>query len=82
MIISPGEILEEELKARRLTPKRLAQRIGKPLRVVSDILQARRPITADIALALADALNISAEFWMNLESNYRLHLARRRRAAG
>jgi addiction module HigA family antidote len=80
--ISPGEILQDELSARRWSPKRLAERMGKPLRAVNEILDARRPITAPIALALADALGVSAETWMNIESNYRLDLARRRRAAG
>lgn len=80
--IPPGEILQEELAARRWSAKMLAERMGKSVRIVNEILESRRPITAPLALALADALHVHAETWMNIESHYRLDLARRRRAAG
>ncbi len=79
--VSPGEVLQAELEARRWTAKRLAQSVGKSVRTVKEILVGRRPVTAEFALALADALGTTAESWMNMESNYRLDLARRRRKA-
>ena len=80
--VSPGEVLDRELKARRMSRKRLADRMGASVELVEDILRARRAITADIALSLAEALGTAAEPWMNMESNYRLDLARRARKAG
>jgi len=40
--------------------------------MINDILSARRGVTPDTAQALADALGGSAQFWLNLESAYRL----------
>lgn len=77
--VSPGEILRDELQARRWTQKQLAVKIRRPAQVVNEIINARKQITAETALSLSEAFGTSAEMWMNLESNYRLDLARRRR---
>jgi addiction module HigA family antidote len=80
--VSPGEILREELVARAWTQKQLAQRIKRPTQTVNEIINGRKQITAETAIALAEAMKTSAEFWMNLEVSYRLDLARQRRKAG
>jgi addiction module HigA family antidote len=76
--VSPGEILRAELEARGWSQKDLAERISRPYQAVNEIIRGRKQITAATALALSSALGTSAEFWMNLESNYRLDIARRR----
>ncbi|HEV8605264.1 MAG TPA: HigA family addiction module antitoxin [Tepidisphaeraceae bacterium] len=76
-LVPPGEILREEIEARGWTQKELAQRIDRPFQAVNEIIRGRKQITAATALALARALGTSPEFWMNLEMNYRLDLARR-----
>jgi HTH-type transcriptional regulator / antitoxin HigA len=80
--VSPGEILRDELEARGWTQKELAKKIRRPAQAVNEIVTGRKQITADTALAFADAMGTSAEFWMNLEVSYRLDLARKRRMAG
>jgi HTH-type transcriptional regulator/antitoxin HigA len=75
--VSPGEILREELEARGWTQKELAERTSRPYQAVNEIIRGRKQITAATALALSSALGTSAEFWMNLETNYRLDIARR-----
>ena len=75
--VSPGEILRQEIEARQLTQKQLAEEIRRPYQAVNEIIRGRKQITAATALALSAALGTSAEFWMNLETNYRLDLARR-----
>src|SRR5215212_2393244 len=75
--VSPGEILREEIAGRGLTQKEFAQRISRPYQTVNEIIRGRKQITAPTALALASALGTSPEFWMTLESHYRLDLARR-----
>ena|SRR5258705_13119108 len=75
--VLPGEILRKEIEARQLTQKQLAEQIRRPYQAVNEIIRGRKQITAATALALSSALGTSAEFWMNLESNYRLDLARR-----
>ena len=77
-VVSPGRILSRELEARGWTQKDLAD-INLPIQTINEIIRGTRRITPETALELADAFNTSSEFWMNLEANYRLHLARKER---
>jgi HTH-type transcriptional regulator / antitoxin HigA len=74
-VFPPGEYLKDELEARDMSQKELAEIMGRPLQAVNAILAGKKAITPDTALALAAALGTSAELWMNLESTYRLGLA-------
>ena len=72
-ISSPGEILLEEfLRPNGISQYRLAKAIGKPESAISDIVHARRSITAEMASLLGRALGTTPEFWLNLENTYRL----------
>jgi addiction module HigA family antidote len=73
--IPPGQILERELEARGWTQSQLAHIIGRPKQMVNEIIRAKKRITPETALELEAALNISAEFWLNVESKYRLRLS-------
>ena len=73
-VFPPGEFLKDELEARGWNQTDLAEIIGRGVTVVNEILSAKRGITPDTAQALADALGGSAQFWLNLESMYRLSL--------
>lgn len=73
----PGRVLSEELEARGWTQKDLAEITGRPIQTINEIIQAKKQITPETALDLAEAFGTSAEFWTNLETNYRLHLARK-----
>ena len=74
--ISPGEILDEELKARDMSPEELAIALALPVATVNEILQAEKPITPEIANSLESALGIGSDFWTNLETDYRATLDR------
>lgn len=75
-VSSPGRILKRELDARGWTQKDLAEIIGRPHQAINAIVNGNKQITPKTAIELAEALGTSAELWTNLESNYRLHLAR------
>jgi HTH-type transcriptional regulator / antitoxin HigA len=75
-VFPPGEFLRDELEARDWTQQQLAEIMGRPPRVISEIMQAKRAITPETAIGLASALGTSAEFWMNLESQYALSKVR------
>ena len=77
--IPPGDMLRQELRARHMTQRHLAAQMGTTIRAVKAICQGKREISADTALDLEHALGIKAYIWMNLESDYRLTLARQRR---
>ena len=80
--IHPGEILREEfLKEMDLSQTRLAIRIGVPPRRINEIVLGKRSITADTALRLSRFFGNSAEFWLGLQMDYNLRLARQKMAA-
>jgi HTH-type transcriptional regulator/antitoxin HigA len=72
--ISPGEIVEEELQARGWSQRDLAAVLGRPVQVVNEIVAGKKAITPETALALSEALGTSADYWLGLESRYRLDL--------
>ncbi len=81
MAVHPGEFLAEELEARDLTQRAFATAIARPPQVVNDIVRGRKGITADTALDFEVALpEVSAEYWLGLQTEYDLTLARNRRA--
>lgn len=72
--IHPGEHLAEFLEDFGITPYRIAKDIGVAPTRIHDILKIRRSITADTATRLAKYFGTTAQFWMNLQSNYELEL--------
>ena len=69
----PGEHLRDELTERGWTVAQLAEMMGRPAHVVSEILEAHIEITPELAQALSAALGTSTQLWLNLETAYRLH---------
>ena len=68
----PGRLLKRELEARRLSANRLAHDLGVPSGRITDILNGRRSITADMALRLGRYFGNSPRFWLDLQSQYDL----------
>jgi HTH-type transcriptional regulator / antitoxin HigA len=71
-VFSPGSYLKEVLSSRGWSQVELSEILGRPPRVVSEIIAAKRAITPATAKALAAALGTSAALWMNLEIAFRL----------
>ena len=77
--VTPGEMLKEEFLAEYgLSQNQLAKAIGISPNRIAEIVNNRRRITADTALRLGLFFGNSPEFWMNLQSNYDLKMARRK----
>jgi antitoxin HigA-1 len=75
--IHPGETIAEELAARGLSATRAAMMMHIPQSRLSRVLSGERSITADTALRLHRLLGPSAQFFMNLQSQYDLAIAER-----
>lgn len=69
---APGEFLKEELEARGWTQIELSEIMGRPTRLINEIIAGKRAITPETAVQLGDALGTGPEVWMNLESQYQL----------
>lgn len=76
-VISPGRILQRELEARGWTQTDLAKITKRPIQAINEIIRGNKQITPETALDFAAAFDISPEFWLNVESNYRLWLAQK-----
>ena len=76
--IHPGEVLLEDfMKPMGITARQLAADIDLPPSRISDIVNARRPITADTAVRLGLFFGMDARFWVNLQAEYDKRLGSR-----
>lgn len=74
----PGRILKElYLTPLNITTVKLSGSIGVSRKAISQIINEKKSVTPEMALRLSYAFpNTSAEFWLNLQKNYDLWLAR------
>ena len=78
--IHPGETLREDvLKPLGMSVNQLAKKLAVDSSRLNDVVRGRRGISADTALRLGRYLGTSAEFWMGLQADYDLRLARRQK---
>jgi antitoxin HigA-1 len=77
----PGEILRLEfVEPMGLDHKSLARALRLPTRRVGELLEGRRPVTADMDLRLARYFGVSEGFFLGLQADHDL-MARRREIA-
>src|SRR5260221_7092878 len=76
----PGETLAETLETLSMSQAELAQRTGRPLKTINEIVQGKAAITADTALQLERVTGVPANFWNNAQRNYEAALARQAEA--
>ena len=75
-IMHPGEILELEfLQPMNISTYRLSKDISVTQTRISKILSGKRSIIADTALRLSRYFGNSAQFWLNLQTQYDLRQA-------
>ncbi len=72
----PGEVLRDGVfNGTGITITAFAQRIGVTRVTLSNVLNGKNGISADMAVRLAAALGGSAESWLNLQVQYDLALS-------
>jgi len=74
--IPPGETIKENLEVLEMSQIELSARVGITPKHLSNIINGIAPITYETALKLEIVIGPSAEFWINLETNYQLDKAR------
>jgi len=77
--IHPGRVLQDELSERGISQSALARHIGVLPRTINEICAGKRGISAEMAMKLSMALGASPAFWFNLQKNWELSRAVRRR---
>jgi len=72
----PGEFLLEEIEHRKLLKKDVAEKLEILPQHLSEIFKGKRNISAKLAVKLERTLEISAEYWLSLQSAWDLQEAR------
>lgn len=75
----PGTIIQLEIDARGWTQKDLAKIINRPVQAINEIIKGTKQITPETAIELGAAFGTSPQIWLNLETNYRLWLASKKK---
>jgi len=69
----PGEmLLNEFLIPMGLTQKEFAEHLGWTYARLNEIVNTKRGVSADSALAFSDAFDMEPEFWLNLQRDWDL----------
>ena len=71
-LIHPGRILKRELSARGISANKLALALRVPSGRITQIINAKRSISAETAIRFSRYFGNSAHFWMNLQTRYDL----------
>ena len=74
----PGAILLQEfIEPLGLSQYRVAREAGIPQPTLTQVVKGRRSLSVENALRLSRYFGTTAEFWLNLQTDYELRLARR-----
>lgn len=80
--VHPGQTLGEILRERSWSQTDLAERCGVSQKHVSRVITGKAAIGVQFALRLETVTNVSAEFWMRLQANHDVAVARGEQQGG
>jgi addiction module HigA family antidote len=76
---TPGEmLLEEFLRPMGMSQVELAKKMGVPIQRVNTIITGKRAISAETALKLSEVFKNSPEFWLGLQMDWDLWVAKQK----
>ncbi len=76
----PGYFIREQMEIRGWIQEELADVLGLSTKHLSSILQDKQSLSIENAKKLSSAFNISPQYWLNLDSDYRLWLEQEKKA--
>lgn len=75
--IHPGTVLKEEIEYRGLSQRGLALRMGVSCSILNEVLNCKRPVTAEYALLFEAVLGIEAGIFTRMQADYNMQTARK-----
>ncbi len=72
----PGELIRDELEARKLSQTSLAKQIGISTSLLNEVINGKRSVNTELALLLEAALGIEAELFLKLQNAYNMQVAK------
>jgi len=73
---SAADLIKETMEFHQITQIDLADRLGVSQKSISDILKRKRFINEILALSIETVMGISSQLLLNLDANFKLHLAK------
>ena len=73
----PGEVIKDELEFRGISQRRLATEIGVPASQLNEVLNAKRALSAEMALLIGQAMGLEPAPLLALQTEYNLLAAKR-----
>jgi addiction module HigA family antidote len=64
------------LEEREMTQSKLAKQIGISPTLLNEVINGKRAVNTELALLLEAALGIAAHIWLDLQTNYNMHVAK------
>lgn len=77
VLLHPGTVLGEEIAARNISQKEFADLLEMRPSHLNEVIKGKRHVSALLALKLEQLLGISAAFWMRLQVDYDLKVAKK-----
>ncbi len=75
--VHPGEIVKDEVEYLGIKQRDLAREMGVSYSQLNEILNAKRPVSAEMALIFESVLNIDAVTLNNIQARYNMQVARK-----
>lgn len=76
----PGSTIQEYLDTLDISARELARRCGRSAKLITEIILGKAALEPETAIQLESVLKLNASVWLNMEAQYRLHLAREEEA--
>lgn len=74
LLSTPGDRIQEHIDFIRMSQAELAERLGRSIPKLNELIKGKAPITKETAAKLEYVLGIDSSFWLNLEKNYQEEL--------
>jgi len=69
---NPGTFIRQELEQKGWSQRDLAEITGRPYQMINELIQGKRSLLPDMAIALGIAFGTGPEIWMKRECEYQL----------
>lgn len=72
--LGPGYFIREQLELREWNQEELAEVTAFSQKYIHELLNNEKSISLDTARILGEVFNTSAQYWLNLDNEYRIWL--------
>lgn len=73
----PGEVLKDEIGYRGISQRKLAAKMDVPYTQLNEVLNGKRPLSAEFALLIEAVLDLPAEPLLKMQAQYNMIVTKR-----